>query len=153
MINDQSILAGTLGIVAGLALLVGCESSPPPPSAGDPAAEPILLAADRGWLSRTMELLDEGADVNTADARGCTLLHLAADGGHDELVRALIRRGAALDAPDKQGNTPLHLAAIHSHEDTVQELNAAGADRTIRNAAGKTAADVADPSVRPLVLP
>jgi uncharacterized protein len=148
--NRFAIIAvGCLTLVLG-----GCRStSPPPPRSGDERVDALLLAADRGRLSRTMELLDEGQSIESTDPRGRTPLHLAADGGHDTLVRALVRRGAAIDAQDRQGNTALHLAAMRSHRDTVRELLAAGANRTIRNEAGKTAAEVAAPSVRELVQP
>jgi ankyrin repeat protein len=37
----------------------------------------------------------------------------------------------------------LHYAALYGHDDTVKRLLAAGADTKLRNAEGKTAAEIA----------
>lgn len=60
------------------------------------------------------ELLDRGADVNSADPDdGSAALHKAAFLGNEEMARMLIKRGADQNQEDGSGRTPLrrHLDA------------------------------------------
>jgi len=86
-------------------------------------------------------LADAGADVNAADDRGHTPLHLAAN---PDAVRALVEAGADVKARSKDGSTPLHLAAGEpDRADVMAALLDAGADAKAVNARGRTALDIA----------
>lgn len=53
----------------------------------------------------------QGADVNTADARGITALGLAVGYNKVALVKVLIEGGADVSKTDTKGSTVLHYAA------------------------------------------
>lgn len=53
----------------------------------------------------------QGADVNTADARGITALGLAVGYNKVPLVKVLIEGGADVSKTDAKGSTALHYAA------------------------------------------
>ena len=118
-----------------------------------------------GDTERIGVVLDGGADINracrTIHYEGSTLtlnpLHQAmcyyvgGPTGHEEkgveIVRYLISRGADVNARiPEDGRTPLHLAAGSLDGIAAPLLYAAlleaGADATIRDARGRTAADV-----------
>lgn len=61
-------------------------------------ANPMHLAAMRGFVPILEMLLEQGADVNEADERGCTALHLAVEQGQEEAVRVLLKHGADFSA-------------------------------------------------------
>lgn len=99
----------------------------------------------------TRLLQQHGADVNTVDAEGNTLLHYAC--GQDaaagdslpglekkrlQLIRMLLEAGLSPNARNKDGNTPLHTAAQHQAYGIIHLFLAAGADRQAKNEAGMT---------------
>ncbi|XP_063600527.1 transient receptor potential cation channel subfamily A member 1-like [Penaeus indicus] len=69
------------------------------------------------------KLLEEGADVNTTDEDGSTLLHILARKYSKVETRAkkipalLLQHGANVNAKDKNGDTPLHVVAREGSED------------------------------------
>ena len=81
----------------------------PAPSSGD-------VNVDSG-----VELVRRGADANTTDRRGQTLLHLCSGVMNKEvmerkgtkLISELVHLGADVDARTKTGNTPLHFAILN----------------------------------------
>ncbi|GLT42369.1 hypothetical protein SLA2020_163720 [Shorea laevis] len=66
-------------------------------------------------------LVENGANVNTADRAGNTPLLYAATLGSKTLVRMLITKGADVKAESRFG-TPLHAASADGREDNVQVL-------------------------------
>ena len=54
--------------------------------------------------------MENGLDINAADARGQTALHGAALKGYDQVVQYLLDHGAKPDIKDKRGLTPLDFA-------------------------------------------
>ncbi|KAK3031686.1 hypothetical protein RJ639_035054 [Escallonia herrerae] len=66
-------------------------------------------------------LIDNGANPNSANDKGCTALHYAADIGHRELLQLLISRGAEIDA-DSESGTPLHSAVAHGRQEAIKVL-------------------------------
>ena len=60
-----------------------------------------------------------------------------------QMIQFLVGRAAMLDCQDNLKDTPLHLAADEGQAAAVSLLLSLGADRTIKNAAGKTAEDLA----------
>ncbi len=118
------------------------------PSASEPGYDKELYrAAERGNRTIVEERLRAGADLNAPNpARGWTPLHAAAYNGHKKLVAYMLTSGANPNAQDADGNTPLHLAAGRGHADTTAALMGAS-DLSLRNHAGKSAREVASPSV------
>ncbi|GFO37117.1 ankyrin [Plakobranchus ocellatus] len=72
-------------------------------------------------------LLVAGADVNKANLKGNTVLHLA-DEEVDRNIRKLILAGAELEVRNADGLTPLLLAADRGWPDVINVLKEHGAD-------------------------
>ncbi len=91
-----------------------------------------LLCDETFWKTATkdsvLELVDAGADVNTADGLGGTPLHWAATVASQESVAALLSAGADINAKDENDWTPLELAIFFGRAETVQVLWLAGAE-------------------------
>lgn len=93
----------------------------------------ILNAVLAGDVVKTAALLKSGADCNTSNEEGATLLMLAAGAGNMDLVDLLIEAGATIDATDSRGWTAL-MKALFNYEqnrgfpDVVSALINAGAD-------------------------
>ncbi|QDH18416.1 ankyrin repeat domain-containing protein [Wolbachia endosymbiont of Carposina sasakii] len=87
-------------------------------------------------------LVEKGADVNAADVRGYTALHLAVGEKRLETVRELIKSGADVNA-EEYGNKciPLHLACMVGEKEIVEELVKAGAEIEQADKFGMTAMD------------
>ncbi|GIX86273.1 hypothetical protein CEXT_631221, partial [Caerostris extrusa] len=68
-------------------------------------------AAETGHLSRIVECLNQGVDVNEEDYEGRSPLHYAAKKGHFEVVKYLLDKGASHNVVDFKGKTPLSLAS------------------------------------------
>jgi hypothetical protein len=82
-----------------------------------------------GDTSLVKPLLDRGADLNTKDPDGNTLLTMvcAADTASPELVKFLIDHGADVNARSPHGETALELSVRHGHTPVVDLLMRAGA--------------------------
>jgi ankyrin repeat protein len=129
-------------LVLVVCLLVGCtkSSSSPVPVASSPAApaptgptgptgsnytertKQLHLAAEKGQISRLLELLGQGANVNDKDDTGETALHRAAAAGQKSAVVVLLARGADPAEPDAQGRTALMRAAEAGNAEVAQLL-------------------------------
>jgi ankyrin repeat protein len=81
--------------------------------------------------------------VNLVNEGGEGPLFWSAATGTLGVARLLVERGAVVNAQDAQGHTALHGAADGGHLEVVAFLLSAKADRTLRNRAGETAADLA----------
>ncbi len=115
-----------------------------PPIAG--AKTPLLFATRDGDLELTRLLVENGADLERADANGVTpllnaianasLASRAADGrtGHLATARLLVERGANVNAADFYGETPLWLAVNIRNLD-VRGDGAATTDNKVDRAA------------------
>jgi ankyrin repeat protein len=101
-----------------LILISGCVTTP---------EEKLRQAAADGNLLRVETFLDQGIDIQTADARGITPLHLAAKNGHRDVVALLLERGAAVNPGSQDGVTPLSIAVQEGRPDLVALLLAKGA--------------------------
>lgn len=62
-------------------------------------------------LAAVKELVSMGLDINTADKRGNTPLHMAAFAGSDALVKYLIEQGAEVNVANSIGETPWSMAS------------------------------------------
>ena len=92
--------------------------APPPPQ----ASEAFFEAAFAGDLAVVEEALENGVDVESANAQGNTALMLAAFNGHTDLARAILGHGAAVDQRDLTGRTALMYASSGPYPDTVRLL-------------------------------
>lgn len=102
----------------------------------------LLAGAKLGRRELVSLCLDEGADMDAADDKGMTALHLAALYGHHDLVEFLLGRGAAETYKEEtdperlaeQGgaggptiiNSPLHWAVLRGHLRCIWLLLGAG---------------------------
>jgi uncharacterized protein len=81
-------------------------------------------------LSRDLEtvriLIDQGADVNMAQAGGYSPLHQAAAAGLEELAEILIGAGARSDLRCDQGKTPADYARERGHAGMLRILGNCG---------------------------
>jgi len=110
---------------------------------------PIVYAAAGGRLDIVRRLLARNVDVNTRYPHELTLLMWAA--GADEKVEQaqvvktvtfLLDNGAHIDDRDGRGRTALMIAAEGGRADVVTLLLTRGADPSLRDNAGKRAADL-----------
>lgn len=97
--------------------------------------ESYLHTLAREGDSLTIDLLlQDGADVDSADAQGNRPLHEAARCGHLDVVQVLLANGAKIDAKtDPLGVSALMLAIEHGHQDIVRLLISRGASLAARN--------------------
>ncbi len=67
-------------------------------------------------------LLQEGASVDSRDAKRRTALHLAAQGGHSDVIQTLVVNGADIMAKDDYGLTAVQEARRFSQAATCSFL-------------------------------
>jgi ankyrin repeat protein len=91
----------------------------------DDGREAIHLAAFHDHAELLRYLIDQGADINSKDAGGCTPLHLASRWGHTGMVRLLLELGGDGGLRDREGWTPLITALYGNHTETAQVLQEA----------------------------
>ena len=103
---------------------------------------PLHIAAARGHNECVEALLQLDAPTSLKNAAGKTALHIACERGHASIVK-IIGKSASLLATSKDGDTPLHIAAAMGHNKCVEALLQLDAPILLRNAAGKTARDIA----------
>ena len=89
--------------------------------------------------SRIKPLLDQGANVNAVDHKGCTALHRAAQAGFVRITQLLIDHGANVEAKNNQEATPLFEAASRGRFKAVELLLKNKASVRAENRARETA--------------
>jgi ankyrin repeat protein len=67
-------------------------------------------------------LLDNGADINAKDVRGCTALMRISYTGYKELVQFLLDKGADKEVEDNEGNKAIHYVRKECFEDLKEML-------------------------------
>ena len=135
--------AGRDSIVA-LLLAHGADGRAP----DDTGKPPVIYAAASGRLDIVKQLLG-GGDLNARYANDLTLLMWAC--GPDEkvpeaqaieVVSYLVDAGAHIDDRDDRGRTALMIAAEGGHAEIADLLLKRGADPSLKDKAGKRAADL-----------
>jgi ankyrin repeat protein len=110
---------------------------------------PIVYAAAGARLDIVKRLLARNVDINARYAHDLTLLMWAS--GPDEqvpeaqavrVVSYLLDAGAHIDDRDDRGRTALMIAAEGGHAEIADLLLAKGADPSVKDKAGKRAADL-----------
>lgn len=107
----------------------------------------LIMASRDNRLPIVKELIKKHADVN---ARGTnhlgkvwyTPLMEAVSQGHLPVVKELIKNGADVNVQTEDGTSALMIPSIAAKKGIIVALLKAGADQNMRNAAGKTAAEV-----------
>ncbi|KAK7201157.1 6-phosphofructo-2-kinase/fructose-2,6-biphosphatase-1-like protein [Novymonas esmeraldas] len=98
----------------------------------DDAVDPVVLhmltvelcqIAASGDSVGARILLSGGADPNSRDYDGSTLLHIACMNGRLSVVAVLLEFGADVALVDRDGNTPLEVAEENGFGDVVQVLS------------------------------
>lgn len=129
--------------------------APMPRAATAPAPASAGSATPAGASRNAAEgVLRERREITTArPAAPPSPLFAAIASGNAEAVRQRLAEGADPNAPDATGRTPLIAAVRTGNEAVVRRLLAAGADRTLRDHHGLSAADHAEQSGHPGLLP
>ena len=91
----------------------------------------LTFAARVGDLSSARMLVNAGADVNDADARGVSATVLAVHSGFGDLAEFLLDEGADPNASEA-GFSALHVAILRRDEHIANRLLALGADPNAR---------------------
>nr|WP_274364142.1 MULTISPECIES: ankyrin repeat domain-containing protein [unclassified Paenibacillus] len=99
----------------------------------------LIQAAESGNTDKVLQLINDGADINTRDARGRTPILAATHGNKAETVKALIEAGADIHLQDNILDNPFLYAGAEGFLEIVKLLIDAGADPTITNRYGGTA--------------
>lgn len=122
-----------------LGRLAGCAAIVCLAIAAAEAAESRLVDAvkDRD-LTAVRALLEQGADVNAAEADGTTPLYWAAVRDAADIVAALIAAGADVSAASRYGVTPLSAACLNGSAPVVKMLLAADASPEAALPGGET---------------
>ncbi|XP_017135250.1 protein phosphatase 1 regulatory subunit 12B isoform X17 [Drosophila miranda] len=102
-----------------------------------------LAACLSGEKDEVMQLLDQGADINTANVDGLTALHQACIDDSLPMVEFLVKRGADINRQDNEGWTPLHATASCGFVSIARYLVENGADVAAVNSDGDLALDLA----------
>jgi len=117
--------------------------------ADDTGKPPIVYAAARAKLNIVKRLLGRHIDVNARYQHDLTLLMWASGADEKvpeadaiEVVKFLVDAGARIDDRDARGRTALMIAAEGGRAEIVALLLARGADPSLRDQAGKRAADL-----------
>jgi ankyrin repeat protein len=136
--------AGNDAIVAAL-LAAGADER----AADETGKPPIVYAVAGAHIDIVKRLLARNIDVNTHYANELTLLMWAS--GADEKVSAaeaikvvsyLLDAGAHIDDRDNRGRTALMIAAEGGHSEVADLLTTRGANASLKDKAGKSAADL-----------
>ena len=138
--HSALLFASMSGDIDSVSLLLsrGAKANPRPSPSGD---SPISEAITFGRADVVHALIAAGAKTDLVERTGVNLLHWATITNRAEVIPELAKAGVNINAIDEAGFTPLMYAATIDFGDTatLQALLAAGADKTIRNASGRTA--------------
>jgi hypothetical protein len=95
-------------------------------------------AVRNGNREMTQMLLSAGADVNTRNEGGQSVLMMLGEEATTDLVWDLINAGAKVNQQDHEGNTALIEAAGFNNIEALKTLLDAGADIAVRNEDGES---------------
>lgn len=95
--------------------------------------QPIIIAAEHGFVNTVSLLISLGVDPNTKGYGGSSALHNAATsyvsgGDRVAVIRKLIESGADSSQFNRAGETPLHVAIIYQNKNEIMSLIEHGAN-------------------------
>jgi ankyrin repeat protein len=96
-------------------------------------------AATHGMEKMVMFLVEEGADVDSADVKGITALAYEIHRKDLAIAKFLLEHGANIDTADEYGTTPLMRAVEKGDADAASFILGNGANLDAKNNIGKTA--------------
>ena len=76
----------------------------------------LIKAVEMGQNKTVIELLDKGANPNTRDSKGNSVLLIAAEWGRATIAKTLIAYGANKNARNKNGETALAIAEAEEYK-------------------------------------
>ncbi len=117
-----------------LAAVTGCHCANPAET-----SRALIDAAKNADRVEVAKLLDSGADIESRNESGRTVLMLTALRGNSQIVATLLDHGADVRASDPDGMTPLMWAAFGGSGPTVKVLLSRGAEINTKNKKGETA--------------
>ncbi len=100
-------------------------------------------AVVEGDIDEVKSKISAGADVNSKNRMGWTLLQTAIRNKRTEIAQLLIDKGADVNAKDNRGKTPLHFAVESSQKAIVETLIAKGADVNVMDGRADNALSLA----------
>ncbi|XP_055846461.1 protein phosphatase 1 regulatory subunit 12A-like [Episyrphus balteatus] len=103
----------------------------------------FLAACLAGDKEEVVNLIENGADINTANVDGLTALHQACIDDNLDMVEFLVEHGADINRQDNEGWTPLHATASCGFVSIARYLVEHGADISAVNSDGELAVDLA----------
>ncbi|XP_061569628.1 protein phosphatase 1 regulatory subunit 16A [Cololabis saira] len=110
-------------------------------------------AKQKGMLADIQALIQSGAELNSQDDNGATLLHIASANGYMSAAELLLENKAELEVKDSDGWTPLHAASCWGQIQIVELLVAHGASLNAKSVLEETPLDVCmDEEVRAKLL-
>lgn len=89
--------------------------------------EDLIIAAKNDNAEKVMSLIERGADVDSADQNGTSLVMFAARAGNEKLLGLLLKNHAKGSTKNAFGDTAMSLAAFEGHLECVKLLTSAGA--------------------------
>uniref|UniRef100_A0A2M4CS52 Protein phosphatase 1 regulatory subunit 12a isoform x3 n=1 Tax=Anopheles darlingi TaxID=43151 RepID=A0A2M4CS52_ANODA len=104
----------------------------------------FLAACDAGDKDEVEYLLQDGADIDTANVDGLTALHQACIDDNLDMVEFLVQKGADVNRKDNEGWTPLHATASCGFLSIARYLIENGADLAAINSDGELPVDLAN---------
>lgn len=108
-------------------------------STHEAAITPLFLASSNGDPTVVEALLNFGADANTANANGTTVLMQAASAGNPDVVNMLLKHGARVNPRETaRGQTALMFAAAANRAEVVRLLIQHGADPNMTTSVRET---------------
>ena len=124
--------------------LVFLLSRPRGKTCKNPQQATLQRAVRKGQDETVKTLIEDGADLYSANVRGQTPLHLASMTDNVDVVRTLVDGGAAIDVMEPAENIrPLHNCAINGCNQVCEFLLRHGADMDARTRQGDTALHLA----------
>ncbi len=103
----------------------------------------LFSASEAGDLDRVGQAIDEGGNVNAADALKRTPLFAAAFCNRPDATNLLIDKGSDVSARDFLGMSPLHAAVVVGGDDSAKALISKGANINQQDATGHTPLHIA----------
>lgn len=91
----------------------------------------------------SIELIKQGADINSLDDKGLALMHRYASAGNEFMIQWLIEHGADVNVLDSEGCTPLMYAVVKGEYRLVYKMLRLGADVNKTNLRNETALSIA----------